>query len=77
MKLCCEKLQNWRPTIPEHCPSNLANMMKRCWDKDPNRRPEMKEVVDMLEVIERNEKKRFQNQIKGCWCFLKQPKIRE
>uniref|UniRef100_A0A0D9WK43 non-specific serine/threonine protein kinase n=1 Tax=Leersia perrieri TaxID=77586 RepID=A0A0D9WK43_9ORYZ len=44
--------QNLRPEIPRCCPSSLANVMKRCWDANPDRRPEMAEVVSMLEAID-------------------------
>ncbi|PHT44723.1 hypothetical protein CQW23_13881 [Capsicum baccatum] len=35
--------QNLRPEIPRCCPSSLANVMKRCWDANPNNRPKMHE----------------------------------
>ncbi|EHA8588586.1 putative Serine/threonine-protein kinase HT1 [Cocos nucifera] len=44
--------QNLRPEIPRCCPSSLANIMKRCWDANPDRRPEMDGVVAMLEAID-------------------------
>ncbi|KAG0503345.1 hypothetical protein HPP92_003417 [Vanilla planifolia] len=44
--------QNLRPEIPRCCPSSLANVMKRCWDANPHKRPEMDEVVSMLEAID-------------------------
>ncbi|CAD5194054.1 unnamed protein product [Musa acuminata subsp. malaccensis] len=44
--------QNLRPEIPRCCPSSLANVMKTCWDANPDRRPEMDEVVAMLEAID-------------------------
>ncbi|KAL6268889.1 hypothetical protein ACE6H2_025800 [Prunus campanulata] len=43
--------KNLRPEIPKHCPSSLAKVMKQCWDVEPKRRPEMEEVVSMLESI--------------------------
>jgi hypothetical protein len=45
-------LQNLRPEIPRCCPSSFANVMKRCWDANPDKRPEMAEVVSMIEVID-------------------------
>jgi serine/threonine protein kinase len=45
-------LQNLRPEIPRCCPSSFANVMKRCWDANPDKRPEMAEVVSMLEAID-------------------------
>ncbi|KAF6165273.1 hypothetical protein GIB67_042689 [Kingdonia uniflora] len=44
--------QNRRPEMPRCCPSSLANVMKRCWNADPDKRPEMDEVVAMLEAID-------------------------
>jgi serine/threonine protein kinase len=44
--------QNLRPEIPRCCPSSLANVMKRCWDANPDKRPAMAEVVSMLEAID-------------------------
>ncbi|KAF6164121.1 hypothetical protein GIB67_017705 [Kingdonia uniflora] len=44
--------QNLRPEMPRCCPSSLANVTKRCWDADPDKRPEMDEVVAMLEAID-------------------------
>ncbi|KAL8471366.1 hypothetical protein ACS0TY_028862 [Phlomoides rotata] len=45
--------QNLRPEIPRCCPTSLANVMKRCWDANADtRRPEMDEVVSILEAID-------------------------
>ncbi|PHT29665.1 hypothetical protein CQW23_30735 [Capsicum baccatum] len=52
-----------RPEIPNTCPSALANIMKQCWEDDPKKRPEMQEIVLMLEVIDTQKKS------KGCFCF--------
>jgi hypothetical protein len=27
------------PEIPRECPEKLAQLMKMCWNKDPNQRP--------------------------------------
>ncbi|PSS26861.1 Serine/threonine-protein kinase [Actinidia chinensis var. chinensis] len=43
--------KNLRPEIPRCCPRELANVMKKCWDRDPKKRPEMRDVVGMLEAI--------------------------
>ncbi|XP_074573405.1 serine/threonine-protein kinase 52-like [Curcuma longa] len=44
--------QNLRPEIPRCCPGSLASIMKRCWDENPNKRPEMCDVVKLLEAID-------------------------
>ncbi|CAI9301911.1 unnamed protein product [Lactuca saligna] len=43
-----------RPSIPRHCPRSLAKLMEQCWDMDPTKRPEMKEVVVILEEIKKS-----------------------
>ncbi|OAY82700.1 Serine/threonine-protein kinase HT1 [Ananas comosus] len=43
---------NLRPEIPRCCPSSLANVMKKCWDANPDKRPEMADVVALLEAID-------------------------
>lgn len=65
--------QNLRPEIPRCCPSSLANVMKRCWDANPDKRPEMDEVVKMLENIDTNKGGGMipLDQPQGCFCFFK------
>ncbi|TYI54475.1 hypothetical protein E1A91_D11G077100v1 [Gossypium mustelinum] len=63
--------ENLRPEIPRCCPSSLANVMKRCWDANPDRRPEMDEVVSMLEGIDTSKGGGMipHDQPQGCLCF--------
>ncbi|GFP79936.1 serine/threonine-protein kinase ht1 [Phtheirospermum japonicum] len=65
--------QNLRPEIPRCCPSSLANVMKRCWDANPDKRPEMDEVVTMLEAIDTSKGGGMipNDQQQGCLCFRK------
>ncbi|KAA8542657.1 hypothetical protein F0562_023844 [Nyssa sinensis] len=65
--------QNLRPEMPRCCPSSLANVMKRCWDANPDKRPEMDEVVSMLEAIDTSKGGGMIpfDQPQGCLCFRK------
>lgn len=63
--------QNLRPDMPRCCPSSLANVMKKCWDANPDKRPEMDDVVAMLEAIDTSKGGGMipQDQAQGCLCF--------
>ncbi|XP_030531127.1 serine/threonine-protein kinase STY13-like [Rhodamnia argentea] len=63
--------QNLRPDIPRCCPSSLANVMKRCWDANLDKRPEMDEVVSLLEAIDTSKGGGMipGDQSQGCLCF--------
>ncbi|XP_022946656.1 serine/threonine-protein kinase HT1-like [Cucurbita moschata] len=63
--------QNLRPDIPKCCPSSLANVMKKCWDGNPSKRPEMDEVVKMLEAIDTSKGGGMvsDDQVSRCFCF--------
>ncbi|KAL6518845.1 hypothetical protein OROHE_017598 [Orobanche hederae] len=65
--------QNMRPEIPRCCPSSLANIMKRCWDPNSERRPEMDDVVSMLEAIDTSKGRGMitPHQQRGCFSFRK------
>ncbi|KAH9298759.1 hypothetical protein KI387_030441, partial [Taxus chinensis] len=65
--------QNLRPDIPRCCPSSLANVMKKCWDANSDKRPEMDEVVRLLEAIDTSKGGGMipVDQSAGCLCFGK------
>lgn len=65
--------QNVRPEIPRCCPNSVANIMKKCWDPNPDKRPEMDEVVRLLEAVETSKGGGMipPDQFKGCLCFFK------
>lgn len=42
---------NERPTIPNGIPESLSELMRECWDKDPEKRPEFTEIVDRLSTV--------------------------
>jgi len=37
-----------RPNIPENCPQSIAQLIIQCWDHDPQKRPNFKEIVKSL-----------------------------
>lgn len=63
--------QNLRPTIPRCCPSSLSSIMKKCWDANPEKRPNMSEVVKLLEAIDTTKGGGMipKGKSNGCFCF--------
>ncbi|XP_056173617.1 serine/threonine-protein kinase STY13 isoform X2 [Syzygium oleosum] len=63
--------ENVRPEIPRCCPSSLANIMRKCWDGNSRKRPEMEEVVRMLEAIDTSKGGGMipEDQAPNCICF--------
>ncbi|BAS86350.1 serine/threonine-protein kinase 52 [Oryza sativa Japonica Group] len=63
-----------RPDIPRCCPKAMADIMARCWDANPDNRPEMSEVVALLEKIDTSRGKGGMTPVpehasQGCSCF--------
>lgn len=46
--------------------------MRKCWDKNPEKRPEMHEVVRMLEAIDTSKGGGMipEDQTPFCFCFI-------
>lgn len=63
--------QNLRPEIPRCCPGALVSVMRKCWDANPDKRPEMDEVVRLLEAIDTSKGGGMipEDQARGCFCF--------
>nr|AFC37605.1 serine threonine protein kinase [Piper colubrinum] len=40
-----------RPTIPKHTHPKLAELLERCWQQDPNGRPDFAEITEILQHI--------------------------
>ncbi|KAM9485999.1 mitogen-activated protein kinase kinase kinase 20 isoform 1-T2 [Clarias gariepinus] len=43
--------KNERLTIPSSCPASFANLMRKCWETDPVKRPLFKEILSILEAM--------------------------
>ena len=41
-------LEGRRPSIPGHVPQPLADIIRRCWDAEPSRRPALSVVINAL-----------------------------
>ncbi|KAH7577581.1 hypothetical protein ACOSP7_001470 [Xanthoceras sorbifolium] len=63
--------QNLRPDIPRCCPNALASIMRKCWDANPEKRPDMDEVVRLLEAVDTSKGGGMipEDQAHGCFCF--------
>ncbi|GMJ01906.1 hypothetical protein like AT3G22750 [Hibiscus trionum] len=63
--------ENLRPEIPRCCPSSLANIMRKCWDANAKNRPEMEEVVTMLEAVNTSKGGGMipEDRTPGCFCL--------
>ncbi|CAI2165023.1 8462_t:CDS:2 [Funneliformis geosporum] len=56
-KLIYEIIDGKRPEITQDTPEFYANLMKRCWDSDPLKRPPIKEIRKTIGCWYRGEKK--------------------
>ncbi|KAK1423021.1 hypothetical protein QVD17_18314 [Tagetes erecta] len=57
---------------------SLAHLIERCWDTDPRKRPEMKDVITELEEIMKSEEyetlAQDHNSLFGCFSFFNRVK---
>ncbi|KAL6208643.1 hypothetical protein ACLB2K_019590 [Fragaria x ananassa] len=63
--------QNLRPEIPRCCPTALASIMRKCWDANPDKRPDMEEVVKLLYAVDTSKGGGMipEDQTSACFCF--------
>src|SRR5262249_8827784 len=46
--------QSLRPTVREDCPAPLVDVIRRCWDPEPDKRPTAVELQGMIENLVRH-----------------------
>ncbi|KAK9747721.1 hypothetical protein RND81_02G011400 [Saponaria officinalis] len=64
--------QNLRPEVPRCCPAAVASIMRKCWDGNPEKRPNMEEVVRMLEGVDTSKGGGMipdDQVVQSCFCF--------
>ena len=52
--MCCPPSLVQRLTIPASCPEPFAQLMRSCWETEPERRPTCKTILDALEGMLKN-----------------------
>ncbi|XP_067843657.1 mitogen-activated protein kinase kinase kinase 20-like isoform X1 [Heptranchias perlo] len=43
--------KNERLTIPSGCPASFAELLHQCWETDPKKRPNFKQILGILEIM--------------------------
>ncbi|GBG25625.1 Protein kinase, putative [Hondaea fermentalgiana] len=46
-------LKGLRPTIPSNCPKVVVNLLRKCWDSDPSKRPTFDKIIPEVETWSR------------------------
>jgi hypothetical protein len=51
----------------------MANIIRKCWDPNLDKRPDMDEVLQLLEALDRRKSGGMttEGQAGGCWCFFR------
>lgn len=47
-------LEGSRPAMPRHWDTDLSNLIKQCWDENPNSRPSFSQILEKLNDIHFN-----------------------
>ena len=43
--------KDMRPPIPKKTPEGFSKLMRKCWDRDPERRPSFRDVIRELNTM--------------------------
>ena len=41
--------KNYRPVIPDEVPQEIAELMKVCWDENPDKRPSFIDIINYID----------------------------
>ena len=41
--------KNFRPTMPDEVPQEIAELIKCCWDADPDKRPTFLDIINYID----------------------------
>ena len=52
LKVVFEVGNGAQPSVPEDCPSYLADMMQQCWNMDPKERPTIEMIVETIQRVQ-------------------------
>ncbi|CAG8681888.1 8029_t:CDS:2 [Dentiscutata erythropus] len=55
---------NLRPSIPIYVPDLVTELICKCWDTNPNKRPSSEEICDIISDMLSNESAEFATQLK-------------
>lgn len=47
-EICLKVIQSYRPKFPKEIPESYKNLIEKCWDQDPQKRPTFIEILDQL-----------------------------
>ena len=50
-ELITNSLNLLRPELPQSCPEHLASLIRKCWDKDPVKRPTFTQISEALRYL--------------------------
>ncbi|XP_059280982.1 serine/threonine-protein kinase STY17-like isoform X3 [Lycium ferocissimum] len=62
--------QGLRPRIPEHAHPKLVELLEKCWQQDPTRRPDFSEILDILKCLTKEKQAGYDGEDKSIDGFF-------